>query len=144
MTIRTCIFRNNRCQITGSAVDVLPGSSANISNCLFVGNISNTGENYIGGSENPYNEEHGCGALTVFPNSRVTVDRCTFTGNWNGADDKGAGNAYTNCIFWKNTLAGGISPGHRYELDILDGSGVRHCLLGGSTSDLQVKNIKIF
>ncbi len=137
VTIRDCIFRDNRCQITGSAVDVLVGSSANISNCLFVANVSNTGVNYIGGSENPYNEEHGCGALTVFPNSRVSVDRCTFTGNWNGADDKGAGNSYTNCVFWMNTKEGGISRGHRYELDIMDGSNVRRCMLGGSTSDLR-------
>lgn len=137
VTIRNCIFRNNRCQITGSAVDVLVGSSANMSNCLFTGNVSNTGVNYIGGSDNPYNEEHGCGALTVFPNSRVTVDRCTFTGNWNGADDKGTRNSYTNSIFWKNTRDGGISPEGRYELDILDGSNVRGCFLGGSISDLR-------
>lgn len=137
VTIRNCIFRNNRCQITGSAVDVLVGSSASISNCLFTGNVSNTGVNYIGGVDNPYNEEHGCGALTVFPNSRVTVDRCTFTGNWNGADDKGIGNSYTNSIFWKNTKDGGISPEGRYELDILDGSNVRGCFLGGSISDLR-------
>jgi len=137
VTIRNCIFRNNRCQITGSGVDVLVGSSANISNCLFTGNVSNTGVNYIGGSDNPYNEEHGCGALTVFPNSRVTVDRCTFTGNWNGADDKGIRNSYLNCIFWMNTKKGGISLEDRYELDILDASNVRGCFLGGSTSDLR-------
>ena len=137
VTIKNCIFRDNRCQITGSAVDVLVGSSATISNCLFTGNVSNTGVNYIGGSDNPYNEEHGCGALTVFPNSRVTVDRCTFTGNWNGADDKGMENAYTNSIFWMNTKKGGISPKDRYELDLLDGSNVRGCFLGGSTSDLR-------
>ncbi|APZ93525.1 right-handed parallel beta-helix repeat-containing protein [Fuerstiella marisgermanici] len=137
VSISNCVFRNNRCQITGSAVDVLVGSSATLTNCLFVGNVSNTGVNYIGGSENPYNEEHGCGALTVFPDSKVTVDRCTFTENWNGADDKGPGNTYTNSIFWMNTKAGGISPGSRYELDILDGSNVRGCLFGGSTSDLR-------
>lgn len=137
VTIRNCIFRNNRCQITGSAVDVLVGSSANISNCLFTGNVSNTGVNYIGGSDNPYNEEHGSGALTVFPNARVTVDRCTFTGNWNGADDKGTRNFYINSIFWMNTKKGGISPEDRYELDTLDGSNVRGCFLGGSTSDLR-------
>lgn len=137
VTIRNCIFRNNRCQITGSAVDVLVGSSANISNCLFTGNVSNTGVNYIGGSDKPYNEEHGSGALTVFPNARVTVDRCTFTGNWNGADDKGTRNFYINSIFWMNTKKGGISPEDRYELDTLDGSNVRGCFLGGSTSDLR-------
>ena len=79
--------------------------------------MSNTGTNYIG----EYNTKHGSGALTVFENSHVKVDRCTFTGNWNGADDKGTGNVYTNSIFWMNTKSGGISPGGRYELDILDG-----------------------
>lgn len=137
VTIRNCIFRNNRCQITGSAVDVLPGSSAEISNCLFVGNVSNTGVNYVGGRDNPYNEEHGSGALTVFPTSSVKVDRCTFTGNWNGADDKGTGNAYTNCIYWKNNKSGGICPESRYELDILDGQNVSGCFFQGEISDLR-------
>lgn len=137
VVIKNCVFRDNRCQITGSAVDVLPGSSAVISNCLFVGNVANTGPNYVGGTDNPYNEEHGCGALTVFPNATVNVDRCTFTGNWNGADDKGSGNVYTNTIFWQNTKPGGISPGSRYELDILDGSNVIGCFLGGQTEDLR-------
>ena len=131
--IKNCIFRNNRCQITGSAVDVLPGSSAAISNCLFVGNVSNTGTNYIG----EYNTKHGSGALTVFENSHVKVDRCTFTGNWNGADDKGTGNVYTNSIFWMNTKSGGISPGGRYELDILDGRKVNGCFIRGEISDLR-------
>jgi len=137
VTIRNCIFRNNRCQITGSAVDVLPGSSAVISNCLFVGNVSNTGPNYIGGAENPYNEEHGSGALTVFPTSIVKVDRCTFTGNWNGADDKGTGNVYTDSIYWMNTKTGGISPEARYELDILDGQKVSGCFFQGAIGDLR-------
>ena len=137
VTIKNCIFRNNRCQITGSAVDVLPGSSAVISNCLFVGNVSNTGTNYIGGPDNPYNGEHGSGALTVFENSHVKVDRCTFTGNWNGADDKGTGNVYTDSIFWRNTKSGGISPGGRYELDILDGRKVSGCFFRGEISDLR-------
>jgi hypothetical protein len=137
VTIKNCIFRNNRCQITGSAVDVLPGSSAVISNCLFVGNVSNTGINYVGGTENPYNEEHGSGALTVFPGAHVKVDRCTFTGNWNGADDKGIGNVYADSIYWMNTRAGGISPGSRYELDILDGQNVNGCFFHGAIGDLR-------
>ena len=36
---RNCIFRNNRTQMTGSAVDLLHGSRATIENCLFVGNV---------------------------------------------------------------------------------------------------------
>ena len=43
--IENCVFRNNRAQITGAAVDLLPGSSAVISNCLFTGNLANTGSN---------------------------------------------------------------------------------------------------
>jgi hypothetical protein len=109
----------------------LPGSSAAISNCLFVGNVSNTGTNYIG----EYNTKHGSGALTVFENSHVKVDRCTFTGNWNGTDDKGVENVYTDSIFWMNTQSGGISTGGRYELDILDGLKVNGCFFRGKTSD---------
>ena len=45
VTIENCVFRNNRAQITGAAVDLLPGSSAVISNCLFTGNLANTGSN---------------------------------------------------------------------------------------------------
>ena len=36
---RGCIFRNNRTQTTGSALDLLHGSAATIENCLFVGNV---------------------------------------------------------------------------------------------------------
>ncbi len=36
---RDCIFRDNRTQITGSALDLLHGSRATLENCLFVGNV---------------------------------------------------------------------------------------------------------
>lgn len=111
--------------MTGSAVDLLPGSAAEIVNCLFVGNISNTRTNYtpakgnIAWPEIPrlvtttfgYQAERGCGALTVFPNSRVLVDHCTFTGNFNGADDKGR-SVYRNSIFWRNDATGGFALAH--------------------------------
>jgi hypothetical protein len=135
---RNCIFRNNRTQTTGAAVDVLHGSRATIENCLFVGNVSNMGVDYVGlltGGE--YHPEHGSGALTVFPESRVTVSRSTFTGNWAGVDDEGTGSTYVDTIFWKNTLAGGISPGSRYELDIADGAGVRGSFIHGDVDDLR-------
>lgn len=135
--IRNSIFRNNRTEITGSAVDLLRGSSAVIENCLFLGNISNTGDDYISLEGEEYNRINGSGALTVFPQSRVKVDRSTFTGNWNGVDDKGRGNVYTNTIFWMNNIQGGNKPGARYEIDILDGSGVSGCLLRGDISDLR-------
>jgi len=136
--LKNCIFRNNRCQVTGSAVDILPGGNAVLENCLFVNNISNTGEDYIGQrTGNEYNKEHGSGALTVFRRSNVEVVRCTFTGNWNGIDDKGAGNIYRDCIFWQNISAGGISTGDRYEIDIVDGRGVSGCWIEGKIIDLR-------
>jgi hypothetical protein len=135
---RNCIFRNNRTQITGSAVDLLHGSRATIENCLFVGNISNMGVDYVGllgGTE--YHPEHGSGAMTVFDGSRATVSNSTFTGNWNGVDDDGTGSTYVKTIFWNNTLRGGISPGSRYEIDITDGAGVRGSFIHGDVNDLR-------
>ena len=136
--LRHCIFRDNLTQITGSAVDLLHGSRATIENCLFVGNIANLGVDYVGllgGAE--YRPEHGSGALTVFEGSRATVSRCTFTGNWNGVDDNGLGSSYVDSIFWRNTRDGGISPGARYELDIMDVSGVRGSFIHGAINDLR-------
>ena len=135
---RDCIFRDNRTQTTGSAIDLLHGSRATIENCLFVGNVANMGVDYVGlltGGE--YRPENGSGALTVFEGSRATVSRCTFTGNWNGADDNGTGSTYLDSIFWKNTLGGGISAGSRYELDIVDASGVRGSFIHGEVNDLR-------
>jgi hypothetical protein len=135
---RDCIFRNNRTQITGSAVDVLHGSRATLENCLFTGNVANLGVDYVGMlSGGEYHAEHGSGALTVFARSRVSVTRCTFTGNWNGVDDDGTGSTYVDSIFWKNTLAGGISAGARYEIDIVDGAGVRGSFVHGDINDLR-------
>jgi hypothetical protein len=75
--------------------------------------------------------------MTVFATSKATVSRCTFTGNWSGVDDDGTGSTYTDSIFWNNTLAGGISPESRYELDITQGGGVRGCFIHGATNDLR-------
>ena len=69
--------------------------------------------------------------------SRVSVSRCTFTGNWNGVDDDGTGSTYVDSIFWKNTLAGGISEGGRYEIDIVDAAGVRGSFIHGDINDLR-------
>jgi hypothetical protein len=136
--LRDCIFRDNRTQITGSAVDLLHGSRATIENCLFVGNLSNAGVDYVGLlTSGEFHAEHGSGAMTVFEGSRATVSRCTFTGNWNGVDDAGSGSTYVDSIFWKNTLAGGISPGARYELDVIEGFGVRGSFIHGDIEDLR-------
>ena len=137
-TFRNCVFRGNRTQTTGSAVDLLHGSHAVLENCLFVGNIANLGVDYVGlltGGE--YHPENGSGAMTVFEGSKAEVSRCTFTGNWNGVDDNGSGSTYVDSIFWKNTLAGGISSAPRYELDITDGSGVRGTFIHGDVNDLR-------
>ncbi len=135
--MKNCIFRNNSCQVTGSAVDVLPGGNLILENCLFVNNISNTGEDFVGQIMRSEYKEHGSGALTVFHDSKVKVIRCTFTGNWNGVDDKGIANVYRDCIFWQNTSPGGISKGDRYEFDILDGSKVSDCWIEGKIIDLR-------
>jgi hypothetical protein len=135
---RDCIFRNNRSQVTGSALDVLHGSRATLDNCLFVGNVANLGADYVGlltGGE--YHPEHGSGAMTVFERSRAEVSRCTFTGNWAGVDDNGTGSTYVKSIFWNNTLKGGISTGARYEIDITRGGGVRESFIHGETDDLR-------
>jgi hypothetical protein len=138
VVFRNCVFRNNRTQITGSALDLLHGSRAIVENCLFVGNLANMGVDYVGMlSGGEYHPEHGSGALTVFEGSRATVSRTTFTGNWNGVDDNGSGSTYIDSIFWKNTLSGGISPGPRYELDITDASGVRGSFIHGEINDLR-------
>jgi hypothetical protein len=139
--ITNSIFHDNRTRWTGSAIDLFgPGNAAEIRNCLFVGNVSNRGVITLTFPEYGFHEENGSGALTVFPDSRVWVDRCTFTGNYNGVDDESDDSMYTNCIFWKNDLRGGISPGKRYEMDIRNGTNVRNCWLGGGTvSDLRGK-----
>lgn len=134
----SCIFRNNRCPATGSAVDLLEGSSASFENCLFVNNIGNYGMDRIQVEFGlSYNEKHGSGALTVFPNSRVEVTRSTFTGNWNGVDDHGTGSVYRKNIFWKNDASDGSREGEAYEVDIIDASGFSDCWIGGGRSDLR-------
>jgi hypothetical protein len=128
--IENCLFLRNRSQITGAAFDLLPGSSAVISNCLFVGNIANLGANYI--SANTAQPEFTNSApLTVFPGSRAIVQRCTFTNNRNGVEDLGGNSRYENCIFWANALDGAFYAGKRYELNIQDRAQVSGCIFGG-------------
>lgn len=132
-----CKFMNNKCPATGSAIDVLEGSTAIIQNCLFVGNIANYGMEEVRSKYGlEYNPEHGCGALTVFPNSAATVNHCTFTQNWNGADDQGE-SSYADCIFWMNTASTGELPGSSYELDITKSASVVNCWFHGEIDDLR-------
>ena len=136
--ISNCVFRKNRARVTGSAVDLLWGSSAIIENCLFVGNVSNTGTDFTvpEGTRTQYDSDHGCGALTVFLGSRARVDRCTFTANYNGVDDMSLGSRYTRTIFWRNNATGGIAPKGRYEVAMRDGGSLEGCFLKGTITDL--------
>ena len=134
--LKNCIFRNNRCPVTGSAVDLLWGSSAVIENCLFVDNMSNGPLDERSAKVGKWKPKHGAGALTLFPGSKVIVRRCTFTGNRNGVDDSGAGSIYEDSIFWMNNAKGGWPTGGRYEVDIKDTCIVRRCFLNGDTIDL--------
>jgi hypothetical protein len=138
--LRDSVFRDNSAQVTGSAIDLLPGSRARIDNCLFVGNVSNTGIDYVSffNRVEPYLRRHGAGALSVLPGARATVVRSTFTGNWNGVDDHGGeGSVYRDSIFWRNDADGGTYPGERYELAIGQGATVSGCFVHGEIEDLR-------
>jgi hypothetical protein len=135
--LRHCVFRNNRCPISGAAVDLLHGSGAEIVNCLFIDNLSNGPMNKRAETPGKWKPQHGSGALTLFPGSRVIVRRCTFTGNRNAIDDSNQGNLYEDSIFWMNNATGGWPSGARYELDLASGIGVSGCFLGGDTNDLR-------
>lgn len=127
--IENCVFRNNRAEVTGAALDLLWGSAAQVVNCLFVGNVSNTGP---GEGENPFKNS---GVLTVFPRSKVVVRQCTFVGNRNGVDDMGGLSEYTQSIFSRNQLDAGTPGQTRYELDLQRGGRVRDCVIHGRLLD---------
>jgi hypothetical protein len=127
--IENCVFRNNRAEVTGAALDLLWGSQARVVNCLFIANISNTGP---GEGENPFKNS---GAVTVFPRSRLLMDRCTLTGNRNGVDEQGGLSEFTRCIFASNTLEGGAPSQGRFELDLQQGGTVRDCVIQGAVLD---------
>ncbi|MDG1890986.1 MAG: FG-GAP-like repeat-containing protein [Verrucomicrobiota bacterium] len=135
--LRNCIFRGNRCPISGAGVDLLHGSAAEILNCLFIGNLSNEPMNERAETPGKWKPQHGSGALTLFPRSRVIVRKCTFTGNRNAIDDSNRENIYQDSIFWMNNAPGGWPPGARYELDLASGVGVSGCFLDGDIPDLE-------
>lgn len=136
VVFENCVFRSNSCRLTGPAVDLLQGSRAKLTNCLFVGNHGNNGVDDISEGDIKYNGKHGSGALTIFPESRVEVDRCTFVGNRNAVDDKGRGNVYKDCLFWQNTMPGGIPTGERYEMHIVHAVNVEGCHFNAANPDL--------
>ena len=132
--IASCRFLNNRAQGTGPAIDLLAGSSARILNCLFVGNISNTGEDLVAkaSGEKPFANN---GAITIFWESLALVQNCTFTGNRNGVDDMGGDSVYVANLFHANRAEGGLPGLARYELAINAGGRVENCAILGPIHD---------
>lgn len=132
--IASCRFLNNRAQGTGPAIDLLAGSSARILNCLFVGNISNTGEDLVAkaSGEKPFTNN---GAITIFWESLALVQNCTFTGNRNGVDDMGGDSVYVANLFHANRADGGLPGFPRYELAVNAGARVENCAILGPFHD---------
>lgn len=133
VTIEDSVFRTNRAQVTGAAIDLLHGSAARIRNCLFVGNQSNTGEDVVAkrSGEKPFLNS---GVITIFRGSRAILENCTFTGNRNGVDDMGGESQYLRCLFVGNTMAGGVET-ERYELDLPKGGTVLNNVISGAIRD---------
>lgn len=127
--IENCLFRNNRSEVTGAALDLLWGSSARVVHCRFEDNCSNTGP---GEGENPFSNN---GVVTVFERSRLSMEGCVMTGNRNGVDDRGGLSEYLHCEFRANNRDGGFSPQPRFELDLPQGGTVRHCVIDGPLRD---------
>lgn len=130
VTIQDCVFRNNRAEVTGAAIDLLEGSSAKVINCLFTGNSSNLGPDTISTRDgNPPFTNNG--VVTLFEGSRIWMERCTLTGNRNGVDDMQGASLFRDCIFWRNNLEAGLPGGERFALDLQTGSRVSGCYIDG-------------
>jgi hypothetical protein len=136
--IENCVFRNNRAQGTGGALDLLVGSAAEVVNCLFVENTSNTGEDMVAknSGERPFVNN---GVVTLFWNSKAVFQNCTFVKNRNGVDDMGNESTYLRCLFGGNTEDTGLKGHSRYELAINAGGTVRECVFAGQVLDAQGK-----
>lgn len=132
--LEDCVFLRNRAQVTGAALDLLAGSAAIVRNCLFVGNVSNLGEDIVArqSGERPF-VNSGC--VTVFQNSHLEMLRCTLTGNRNGVDDMGGTSIYRDNIFWDNLLDKGIKGAARYDLAVNAGATVSGCFIQGTIHD---------
>jgi len=133
--IENCLFFTNRTQVTGAAIDLLAGSSAKIVNCLFVGNVSNTGEDVVA-TQSGERSFTNSGVITIFQNSFAEIRNCTFTGNRNAVDDMGGKSTYQNCIFYQNDLdTTSQKNASRYELNIDSGATVSGCFITGPNLD---------
>ncbi len=140
VTIRNCVFRNNRVPITGAALDLLghdKGSAARVENCLFVGNASNCSMDSRSLKLGSWMPKVGHGAITLFKFSKAEFRNCTIVGNRNGVDDMSPLTSYEDCIFWDNGLAGGWATGKRYETAIVNTAGFKGCFVGGGGTEAQ-------
>ncbi len=138
VTIRDCVFRNNRAPLTGPALDLLDdekGSAARLENCLFLDNLANETMDELAKRVGSWKPIRGHGAVTVFRHSRLEATDTTFIHNRNGVDDQSPASTYLRCIFWSNTASGGWARGPHYEADILHAEGMDGCFLGGSDSN---------
>ena len=136
--IENCVFLRNRSQATGCAIDLLAGSNARIVNCLFVGNVSNMGEDPVAkkSGERPFVNS---GVITIFQRSIAEIRNCTFTGNRNGIDDMGGLSTFVENIFFENNLESHGNPGLvRYDLALNKGAKeVAGNFIGGKVHDPQ-------
>jgi len=131
--IEDCVFKNNRAEVTGAALDLLWGSSARVVNSLFAANASNMGP---GEGYNPFTNN---GVVTIFPGSRISMERCTLVQNRNGVDDMSGLSEFSRCVFFENNLEAGKPGQVRFELDLQRGSKVHDCAINGPIKDpLQV------
>lgn len=113
--VENCIFRNNTAEVNAAAIDLLPGSAAVITNCLFIGNAGNLGRNYI--DERPEPEFTNAAPVCVFQAAFALVANCTFVNNRNAVHDlSDTGSTYRHCIFWNNTAPGGFYTTNRFDL----------------------------
>ena len=136
VTIRNCVFENNRSPLTGSAIDLLDheyGSAVLVENCLFANNLSNCSLDSRSTRLGTWNPETGHGAVTVFAFSKAEFRRCTFINNRNGLDDLSQESSYRDCIFWRNNAIGGWAEGERYDLDVANAKNVEGCFISGNS-----------
>jgi hypothetical protein len=132
--VENCIFRNNSAEVNAAAVDLLPGSVATLTNCLFVGNYGNVGRNYI--DDRPQPEFTNAAPLCVFQAAFALVLNCTFTGNRNAVHDLSeTGSTYRNCVFWNNSIPGGFYTTNRFEFFAEGEPEVSACFFKGVVID---------
>ena len=128
--VENCVFRDNTAEVNAAAVDLLPGSVATITNCLFVGNAGYLGRNYI--DERPQPEFTNAAPLCVFQAAFALVVNCTFASNRNAVHDLSeTGSTYRNCIFWRNNRPGGFYTTNRFEFFVEGGPRVTGSFFGG-------------